>query len=519
MGRSSEIYNVPKGAAYLTSQQAVLYSTYLIFYLVLARELNTTEVGEVGFLALLQALFIGFTSGSFPSAATRFISRSLVAGDRQMAGGVARTTLKMSIAVAIPGLIVAGLFSLFLGQSILARSGASELLFLTFLGGFLLDLMNLYTSYFIGVGKFAQTLYQNILYVPLSRGLGLVLALQFRVLGIVLGWAIGGILTIFLSLYMWHGQLPRSTGYPIRPLLAFSVPVFASALVTIGQQWGDIGIIYALLGAGILGPYYVIVQSVSFLSALWTPVNQAIYPALSASHSTGEMEAVSDRLSIAFRLVNLAVLPIAAALAAIAPTVLDIIYGPKYAGQSLALSILSLSSIFTAQGGLLVIVLQAVGRTREYLKITLVSTILYFLVVMSAVYSTKTAFGVNPLETLAGAGGRAILTISIVVLAHRSLREIVKTHTGAAMSKAVPLAAGVAMPLLTLDQYFLAYHPVRPLFQLVILLGVFLAAYSLVSRQLNVFHRGDFAILHDAMPRRLRPYLKAVERVIMSKAA
>jgi len=356
MSRTTEIYNVPRGAAYLTSQQAILYSTYLVFYFFLTRILNTTEVGEVGILALLQALFVGFTSGSLPSAATRFISRNLAAGDAHMAGGVAKATMRMSIAIAVPGLAGSALISVFFGQSIIAGPGASGLLFLTFVSGFLFDLMNLYAAFFLGVGRYAQTLYQNILYVPLSRGLGLVLALQFQVLGIVLGWAIGGLVTILLSLYMWHGRLPGSRPYPLRPILAFSMPVFASALATIGQQWGDIGIIYVLLGAGILGPYYVVVQSVSFLSALWTPVNQAIYPALSASHSTGEIKAVSDRLSLAFRLINLAVLPIAAALAAIAPTALDVLYGARYASQSLAFSILSLSAVFVAQGALLVIV-------------------------------------------------------------------------------------------------------------------------------------------------------------------
>ena len=518
MTRTNELYDVPRGAAYLTSQQAILYSTYLVFYFFLTRVLNTSEVGEVGILSLLQALFVGFTSGAFPSAATRFISRNVAAGDAHMAGGVAKTTMRMSIALAVPGLAGGALISVLFGQSIFAGPNASELLFLTFVSGFLFDLMNLYAAFFLGVGRYAQTLYQNILYVPLSRGLGLVLALQFKVPGIVLGWVIGGMVTIFLSLYMWHGRLPKSRPYPIRPILAFSVPVFASALVTTGQQWGDIGIIYVLLGAGILGPYYVMVQSISFLSALWTPVNQAIYPALSASHSTGEMDAVSGRLSVAFRLINLSVLPIAAALAAIAPTALDILYGARYASQSLAFSILSLSAVFVAQGALLVIVLQAVGRTRKYLEVTLASTVLYLAVVGSSVYLAKAAFGTNPLETLAGAIGRAILAISIVVLAHRTLRGVVRTHTRAAMSKALPLAIGVAAPLLAVDQFFLAYHPVRPLFQLIILLGVFLVSYTLVSRELRVFHRGDFAILHDALPRRLRPYLKAVQRIIISNS-
>ncbi len=511
MARSTEIYNVPRGAAYLTSQQAILYATYLVFYIFLARILNTTEVGLVGVLALVQALFVGVTSGALPSAATRFISGSVATGDSQAASGVAKATLKMSVAIALPGLAVASLLSPFLAGFLSGGSDATTLLLVTFAASFLLDLTQLYTAFFLGIGRYAQTLYQNILYVPLSRGLGLVLAyFGFSVLGIVAGWAIGGLATLFLSLYLWRGHLPRGRSYPLRPILAFSVPVFASALITLGQQWGDIGIIYALLGPSIEGPYYVIVSSVSFLSALWTPVNQAIYPALSASHSTGEAKAVSERLALAFRLINLAVLPIGAALAAITPTALEIVYGAKYVNQDLTLSILSLASVFTAQGALLITTLQAVGRTRQYLKVTLASTLVYLAIV---------GLGAESIGPLAGAVGRALLAISIVILARRSLHHTLSTHTTAAMSKAIPLAAGVALPLLLLDQFFLLYyHPIwlRPIFQLVILLVMFVITFAVLSRQLKVFHHGDFAMLRDVLPKRFQPYLRIIQRLIIS---
>src|SRR5207244_12109983 len=161
---------------------------------------------------------------------------------------------------------------------------------------------------------------------------------------------LGATVTVLLSVYLWHGQFVDGGSYPLRPILAFSLPVFASALITLGQQWGDMGIIYVLLGPTILGPYYLVVSSVSFLSVLWMPVNQAIYPALSAAHSTGDPREVSDRLATAFRLINLTVIPVGAALAAITPTALDIVYGASYVAEALTLSVLSLSSIFVAQG-------------------------------------------------------------------------------------------------------------------------------------------------------------------------
>ena len=509
MTKTAEVYNVPRGTAYLTSQQVLIYLTYFIFYVLLTRVLSPTEVGEFAILALVQAILTGLISGSLPLAATRFISRSIVTGDIQAAAGVARVTLRLSLALAVPVVALAILFSPYLGRFLQGAADPTNLLVVTFIASLFLDLMLLYTAFFIGVGRYAQTLYQNALFVPFSRGLGLALAyFGFRVLGIVSGWAIGGIATVVLSVYLWHGQLPKVGTFPLRPILAFSLPVFASALITLGQQWGDMGIIYLVLGATTLGPYYVVVSSVNFLSILWMPVNQAIYPALSAAHSMGDPREVSDRLATAFRLINLTVLPISTALAAITPTALGVVYPrPSYGGEALTLSILSLSSIFVAQGVLLITTLQAVGHTRQYLVVTLASTILFMGFV---------GLGALPLGTLAGAIGRALLSILIVALARFTLRHEVSTHIDSALSKAIPLAAGVGLPLLALDQFFLLYHPIRPVFQLVILFGLFVVLYGGISRRLRVFHHGDFAMLHDALPRILRPYLKMVQGIIVS---
>src|SRR5437773_7370515 len=84
-------------------------------------------------------------------------------------------------------------------------------------------------------------------------------------------------------------------------------------------------------------------------------------------------EGVSDRLALAFRLINLSALPIGASLAAIPPTALDIVYGRSYVSESLTMSILSLSSVLVAQGALLVTTLQAIGHTRQYLAVTFAS--------------------------------------------------------------------------------------------------------------------------------------------------
>src|SRR5438132_1687516 len=310
MSKAGEVYNVPRGTAYLTTQQIITYTTYLIFYVALARILRPDEVGQVSLLLAAQAAFVALTQLGLPSAATRYVSGNIGKNDRETAGAVARTILRLSTLIGAVGFAIAALVSPLVGPSVIGSSDAGTLLILTFLSGFLLDIILVYGAYFIGVGAYARNLYQNALYIPFSRGLGLLLAiLGYRVTGIVSGWLIGGLAAVLLSSYLWHGQLPERSSHPIKPLLAFSLPVFGSALIAFGQQYGDITILQAIIGQlSTTGAYYLIVSSVSFLSVLWIPVTQALYPALSASHAAGGTEAVSERLAVAFRLTTIAVL-------------------------------------------------------------------------------------------------------------------------------------------------------------------------------------------------------------------
>src|SRR2546428_9457375 len=194
MSKAGEVYNVPRGTAYLTTQQIITYTTYLIFYVALARILRPDEVGQVSLLLAAQAAFVALTQLGLPSAATRYISGNIGKGDRQTSGAVARTILRLSILVGAVGFAIAGFISPLIGPSVIGRSDAGTLLILTFFSGFLLDIILVYGAYFIGVGAYARNLYQNALYIPFSRGLGLILAyLGYRVTGIVSGWLIGGL--------------------------------------------------------------------------------------------------------------------------------------------------------------------------------------------------------------------------------------------------------------------------------------------------------------------------------------
>jgi O-antigen/teichoic acid export membrane protein len=492
----------------MAAQHIVVYAGTLVYYVLLIRILNLSQIGEVSLLMAITAVFTTITQFALPAAATRFISASIGGQDPSTAAAVARTSLRLTLTIALPALLLSVLASPWIATTIFHNSNAVGFLVVAFASSFLLDITTLYGAYFLGLGRYAETAYQNILYHPLSRGLGLVLAYKgLGPLGIPTGWAIGAFASLLLSIYLLKGKLPRAKKFPARPLLLFSFPLFATAIITLLQGWGDIALLQAILSQfGTTGAYYLVVTSVSFLSILWTPAAGALYPALSSSYTSQGPTGVSEKLGVAMRLVNLTVLPTGTALAVIAPTALEAVYGPSLLAGAIPFAILAITIIFSAQGLLLITTLQAIGKTTHILGISLAATFIDL---------TAVGLGATALGTTAGAVGRALLTIVMVLLASLSLRGVLHAPLTSGLRKAGVLTVFSAGPLLIVDHILTFTLRFAPLSRILALLAVFAIGYLAVSRTLSVFSENDFDILENALPQFLQPGLRLIERVLI----
>lgn len=507
MTETATIFNVPRGTAYITYQQIVIYATSFVYYVLLIRILKLTEIGEVSLLAVAMSIFTTFTQLSIPNAATRFIAANIRGQDQSATSAVARTTIRMLFIFAGPGLILALVASPWITPIIFKTADAGMLLVVTFAAAFLLDFTTLYGAYFLGLGHYAKVVYQNVFYVPLSRGLGLVLAYWgMGPLGIPVGWGIGAFATLLLSIYLWKGNPSSSTGFPVRPLLGFSLPLFVSAIINLMQGWGDIALLQGILGQfGTTGAYYIVISSVTFVSILWTPLAGALYPALSHGYTTKGPHAITAQLGMATRLVNLTVLPTGAALAAIAPTALEAVYGSSLGNQAVPFAILAATIIFSAQGALLITTLQAIGKTSHVLGISLAAVLIDFAAV---------GLGATALGTTAGAIGRALLALATTLLAWLSLRNLAHVPITNSLSKALILALISSVPLVLVDNFLTLNFRLSPLFRVPALLGVFPICFLGSSRILSAFTGDDFELLGNALPGFLRRPIGILELLI-----
>src|SRR5213594_1775003 len=98
MTESTLVFNVPRGTAYITYQHLLTYLASFVYYVLLIRVLNLSQIGEISILAGISSVFTTLTQISLPAAATRFMSRTIGTQDPSSASGIARKSLFLMFA-------------------------------------------------------------------------------------------------------------------------------------------------------------------------------------------------------------------------------------------------------------------------------------------------------------------------------------------------------------------------------------------------------------------------------------
>jgi O-antigen/teichoic acid export membrane protein len=185
---------------------------------------------------------------------------------------------------------------------------------------------------------------------------------------------------------------------------------------------------------------------------------------------------------------------------------LEAVYGPSLVAGAVPFAILAVTIIFSAQSLLLITTLQAIGKTKPILGISLAATIIDLATV---------GLGARPLGTTAGALGRALLAIGMMVLAWWTLRRVLHVPLTHGLSKALLVAIFTAAPAAIVDYALATNLHLASLFRLPVLVIVFALCFLTVSRELSVFTEDDFELLGNALPNVLRPSLDLVERLLI----
>jgi O-antigen/teichoic acid export membrane protein len=345
----------------------------LLFYLALARILSESAVGQVALMLLILSVFNSATLLALPTAATKFIAENLGGKNLDQVGSAFVSSIRLLTFISVPALIGVSIFLPYITR---AANLSQTVLLVTLAAAFLLDYTNLLGGAFFGLSMFKEASIQNLLYTVFSRLPALALARVLGVEGVAFGFLLGAGLSLFYSSLKIRGRFSRGLSEKMyRPLINYSAPLYGLALIALGQTWLSIAVLYGFThGLSTTGIYYLVAQSASVLAVLYSPITQVLFPALSYRKGGGGTGAVEFVLKNAERITIFVVGPLSLAIAAASPTALSVVFGASYSHDSLAFTILAVSTIPTALAGLYLIALQSIGETRPVLWVGVVAT-------------------------------------------------------------------------------------------------------------------------------------------------
>jgi O-antigen/teichoic acid export membrane protein len=273
-------------------------------------------------------------------------------------------------------------------------------------------------------------------------------------------------------------------------IIRYSIPLGIAAIITAFSSYSDSVVVGGYLNASSLGVYQAAVQASTVLGIIAvTPLTTALFPEISGSRTGGD---ISNGVRLAFRFISLAVLPASLLVAALSVQLLDLFTsGGVYLTGALTLELIGLFYVFVAMQMVLLILLQAVGKTFEVIIVGIVAASTDLLVALVLV----------PHFGLAGAvTSKVAVSLDGAAVAIYICRGFMRAmdswsfYVKAAVSSLVPFVL-----ILALSHYFSS--------KLLTLLPyglVFSVIYLVCIRQLKVLSLEDRNYLIHILPGRLQ---------------
>ena len=501
-----------RGTLYLTIQQVIQYLAAFIFYASVARFITQTEVGLWSILMATTAVFTTLTLLGLPVATQKYVSENHGRGDLREAASISRLSFTIVALATLPILTMILLLSSPLSTLILEGTEHTIPLILVLGASAILNFTALYGAEMLGLGMYLEVAVQNLAFILVSKATGLVLAyLWHGLIGLAMGWMIGSLVCLMLSIHLMRDKLPRPSSH-IRdlfgPVFRYSYPVWILAMIALAQGWVDITILYALTGrAALTGIYYLATAGATILAVFWAAISMIMLPLMSSQEARLGKQALPVIYNTSSRLLNIMILPIGAGLAAISPTAITIAYGSGYLEGSIPFALLTATAIFPAYVAINTSTLQAIAETKVLAKIGAISAIIDIVLVTILV---------KPLGANGAALARMAMYMSAFFLTQKALAsetqiKIDQSHFTMTMT----LAAMVALPLATLDYALTYMSPINTIARFILEGISFLFVYIISLRLFGIVRREDFELLRKALPGQFGAILNMLEGFVI----
>ena len=306
-------------------------------------------------------------------AATRFVAL-LWNDSEQSAWFVARKTFLLSLVLTAVTtafyLAISPLLSIYFTKS-------TSWTWAFLLGGawiFTVSLAGTFQGILQGLKKYAQ-LAKIIFVTRLVMVVVSTAALYYdRSIGIpLLAWVLFyALILVWIFMLIGKKMMAATGSFSYSTILRYAIPLGIAGIIAVFASSSDSVIVGGYLNPSSLGIYQAAISVSGVLGVVaLSPLTTALFPEISSSQSHGD---VSYGIRLAFRFATLAVLPVSLFVASVPSQLLGLFTrGGVYLAGTLTLELIAIFYVLVAIQMILLVLLQAVGKTSQVIVVGIVT--------------------------------------------------------------------------------------------------------------------------------------------------
>ncbi len=374
---------VARGATYVFIQGLASSAISLVYFVVLTRTLLNEEIGVFALLSFTLNIIPVLGTFALPSAAVKYLAQYLAEEKSEKAKSVITRLLQVWLLISVTIFILL-FFPAELISTFMLGSPSYALLFrlLAFCATFTL-LHILMLSCLRGLQRIREVALINFLYAVLQSILGISLLLVgLHLLAVVLSWVVGIAVSSIIGLALTVKYLGlKQKPHPLKPLIAFSYPLYVSGIIVFVSTWADQLLIVSYMSAifgptraqGLLGIYYVAIRASQIPMLFSTAIITALFPQLSTLYAQQGLNSLKEAFRVSTRYLALLGFPMIVGLATLSNPIILIFAGQEYAGAVLPLTIICFAALPATLGVAINPILMTLERTKTVSVVTVIS--------------------------------------------------------------------------------------------------------------------------------------------------
>ncbi|MGB2728537.1 MAG: flippase [Halobacteriota archaeon] len=475
---------------------------------ILVRFTTQTEYGIYCLALVVISIFATISTLGLSEGSTRYIAYFRGKNEEGKVRGVISSSLKIAIIASISLAVISFFSSDFISVSIFHTPALSTPLKIFSIAIPFTVLINVFIAIFRGFDRVdAKVYFQDIL-----RN---VLFLLFLIAVVLFGLSFLGVIYAYLAsiavtcialvIYMLN-KSPLSVGKnsvtnPMtKDLLIFSAPLLAVSMLLMMMSWTDTLMLGYFKTPDVVGLYNAALPLAHLLPVVLLSMNFIYVPIVSQLYSKNLIEEMKRNFAVLTKWIFLLTLPLFFVLVLFPDVVLNLLFGSRYIGASLALQILAIAFFCNAALGFPYSTLIVIGKSKFLMYVFLISAIIN--IILNIVL-------IPPM----GIVGAAIASaLSVVVGKILNTTKLYKISTIHPFTKNYLKIAGLLVAFLFVF-YILRSLVIMSPWMFTALFSLFLVSYGLSLLFTKSFDEEDIMILLT-IEKRLGLDLTSIKRIL-----